>query len=299
MCPSLSSAITLVIDKMFRFFRIAYVPYCGDYYGLGNRIKGLANFYSRGYRRFLMLWNTESWVTDRWDNLFELRGARVCAVNSPSLLYSVIKTFLRRFVPLGVVREETPFWSFILPAHLQREEFRHRWSFSNHSTFSVDWLFNRTPNDVKEYYRRFFSALSPSELVLRRIPQIADLNLVGVQIRNTDIAEDEKDVASIESIFGVMEQYPKECEFFISCMTKEVSIKVHERFGNRVVELKNKDYSSMIDAVADMWILAHCPEMIVSPQSTFSEVAWWWGGCKSKVTMLETEYNQATVVDNV
>ena len=75
-------------------------------------------------------------------------------------------------------------------------------------------------------------------------------------------------------------------------MTREVSKLFHERFGDRVVELENKDYSSMIDAVADMWILGHCPEMIVSPESTFSEVAWWWGGCQSHVTMVKAEYNQ-------
>ena len=48
----------------------------------------------------------------------------------------------------------------------------------------------------------------------------------------------------------------------------------------------------MVDAVADMWILGHGREMIASPGSTFSEVAWWWSGARMKVKQLASEYNQ-------
>lgn len=287
----LSGAVTAMVGWLFRAVRVAYIPYYADYYGLGNRIKGLANFYALGYRRFLVLWNTECWVTERWDCLFELRGTSVCVVHPGSVFYPLLKFFFRRFMPVGIVRDETPFWSFILPPPLQRDEFRHVWHFSEVPSYSVDWWFNRVPDDVRAYYREYFNALTPSSFVLNRI-QGWHMNAIGVQIRNTNLAADKKDVASIESIFRTMESFPQDRKFFVSCMTREVSKLLHERFGDRVVELENKDYSSMIDAVADMWILGHCPEMIVSPESTFSEVAWWWGGCQSRVTMVRAEYNQ-------
>ena len=165
----LSAAITAMVGWLFRKAHIAYVPYYRDYDGLGNRVKGLANFYARGYRRFLMLWNTKSWVTERWDRLFELRGASVCAVHPENVLYSLLKFFFRRFMPAGVVREERPFWSFILPSHLQRDEFRHKWHFSHIPSYSVDWWFNRVPDDIREYYCGYFSVLRPSSCVLERI----------------------------------------------------------------------------------------------------------------------------------
>ena len=291
-----SFVVTWLTDCVFRLFRVAYIPYARDYYGIGNRIKGLANFYARGYRRFLVLWNTENWVTERWDRLFELRDTQVCALYPGCACYAVLKFLLRRFMPVGIVREEAPFWSFILPPQLQRDEFRHHWHFAKVPSYSVDWWFNRVPNDVREYYRLFFEALKPAPEVCRKIgDQNYGVGLVGVQIRNTNLAADMKDVASLETMFRIMETFPCDRKFFVSCMTEEVSQKVHERFGDRVVELKNKDYKSMIDAVADMWILGQCAEMIVSPESTFSEVAWWWGGCRSQVTMVRAEYNQANV----
>lgn len=248
-----------------------------------------------------MLWNTKCWVTERWDRLFELRGASVRTIHSGSIFYSVLKFFLRRFMPVGIVREETPFWSLILPSRLLRDEFRHKWQFADKPSYSVDWWFNRIPNDVREYYKEYFDMLMPSRSVLDRIGRDGSeyVNAIGVQIRNTDMSEDKKDVASLESMFRTMEVFSRERIFFVSCMTKEVSKRVHDRFGDRIVELKNKDYSSMVDAVADMWILGHCSEMIVSPESTFSEVAWWWGGCNANVTMVRAEYNQGDAEQSI
>ena len=51
----------------------------------------------------------------------------------------------------------------------------------------------------------------------------------------------------------------------------------------------------MIDAVADMWLLGRGREMIASPGSTFSEVAWWWSGARIPVKHLSPEYNQRTM----
>lgn len=293
----ISFFVIAIVNSLFRVARIAYIPYVGNYYGLGNRIKGLSNFYARGYRKFLMLWNTESWVTERWDRLFSLRGAYVCAVYPGKTgCYALLRFVLRRFIPVGVVRDEVPFWSFALPPHLQREEMRHIWHFSRRPTYSIDWWFDRVPNDVREYYKPFFAALKPSRDVEERIRTCKVGDAIGVQIRNTDLSEDKKDVASLESIFRLMETFPQNRKFFVSCMTEKVSKSVRARFGERVFELVDKDYSSMVDAVADMWLLGCCPEMIVSPESTFSEVAWWWGGCTSRVTMVGAEYNQSEIL---
>lgn len=274
-------------------FGRAYLPFCSDYLGLGNRLKGLCNFYARGYRKFVVLWNTKCWVTERWDTLFELPSAQMRVFHPGDWLYSFFHFCFRRFSPTGIVREEMPFWSFILPPELRREEFKHRWHFSPRPTYSVDWWFDRTPDDVKAYFLPFFNSLKPSKRVQERIKTChLPENAIGVQIRNTDNRADIKDVASLDSMFAVMERFPTERPFFVSCMTADVSKAVRRRFGARVIELDNKDCHSMVDAVADMWLLGQCTDLIASPESTFSEVAWWWGGCRSKVTMLTAEYNQ-------
>lgn len=68
------SVIAWVLTPFFRLFKVAYIPYNVDFMGLGNRLKGMANFYAYGSRRFFVLWRTEGWVTSPWRDLFRLRG---------------------------------------------------------------------------------------------------------------------------------------------------------------------------------------------------------------------------------
>ena len=79
-------------------------------------------------------------------------------------------------------------------------------------------------------------------------------------------------------------------------MKPEIAALFHSRYGDRLVELPRKNYSSMIDAVADMYLLGECEELVCSPNSSFSEVAYWWGlgrGHDAKVHMLNVEYRQS------
>lgn len=281
---------------LFYLMKKAYLPINKDWNGLGNRIKGIANFYQLGYRNFTLLWNTTSWVTDSFHNLFFLDGCKVDEHTSLSKKYHLYGTILRRFLPLGIVREEYPYWSFILPKTYHREEFKHKWSFTDKMSYSIDFRFNAIPEDIRDLYRPFFKNLKPSALVNKRLADITlPEKVVGVQIRNTGIKEDKKGVCSLETIYAAMEREPADTIFFISAMNTEIANLFKERFPNRVLELPNKQYTSMVDAVADMWLLGQCAKMIVSPNSTFSEVAWWWGGATASVVHLETEYNQANL----
>lgn len=294
MKKKLADLVAFLGNCYFRFKAVAYLPFNGDWYGLGNRLKGIMNFYQLGYRKFILVWNTKSWVTDSFENLFELEGCQIAEYTSGSWLYRFYSIMFRRFFPLKVVTEETPFWSFILPTTLHKEEFRHRWSFSEKETYSIDFRFNDIPNDICEFYRPFFLALKPSVKVQERIDSVKLPNhVVGVQIRNTGICSDKKDVCSLETIFAAMEKESPITVFFISAMNSEISAVFKKRFGQRIVELPEKVYTSMVDAVADMYLLGRCSKMIASPGSTFSEVAWWWGGAQIPVVHLKAEFNQA------
>lgn len=295
MKKSLSYLVSLIGNILFWFKREAYLPFNGDWCGLGNRVKGIANFYQLGYRKFTLIWNTKSWVTDSFNHLFILKGCIIHEVTSNEKKYVLCTKILRRFLPLGVVKEECPFWSFILPRRFHYENLKHKWSFSNKETYSIDFKFNEIPEDIRNLYRPFFSALYPSSLVKERICSVElPSNIVGVQIRNTGIKADAKDVSSLQTIYAAMERESSDTLFFISAMNDEIASLFKARFQGRIIELPNKDYSSMVDAVADMWLLGHCAKMIASPGSTFSEVAWWWGGAKIPVDHLKSEYNQAS-----
>ena len=281
------------LSPLFVRARCAYLPFVSDYIGLGNRLKGLANFYSAGCHTLICLWNTKSWVTDRFCNLFSLEGIRVVEINN-GILYWTLRKLLRRFLPIGLVGECHPFWSFILPQCFWRDKYRNRWSFAREDTFVIDFRFNEIDKDILDYYQPFFSRLKPSEKVLKRINSFAGdvKSLVGVQVRNTDVVCDEKGVCSIGTLMCEMDKFPGDQCFFVSAMNPKIEAAFRSRFGDRVSFLPDKNCGSMVDAVADMWLLGHCKAMIVSPDSTFSEIAWWWGGAQIPVKMMEEEYNQ-------
>jgi hypothetical protein len=44
-----------------------------------------------------------------------------------------------------------------------------------------------------------------------------------------------------------------------------------------------RDKIAMQEAILDLYTLAKCDEIIITPQSTFSECSWYLGGCKAKL----------------
>jgi hypothetical protein len=292
----LSAMISGVVSPVFRILGIAYLPFNQEFNGLGNRVKGIANFYASGYRRFLIPWTVRGWVTDSWHSLFRLEDAFVYEINNleQERGFNLLISVLRRFLPRGIIDEAHPFWSFKVPQKYWRPEYKHRWSFCDREMYSIDFRFNEIDEDVKSVFGPFFKSLLPSGKVQSRIDSFPGVysQLVSVQVRNTGIKDDRKGVCSLESIMAAMDSHHADQRFFLSVMNDGIRDFFVSRYGRRVCFLPDKDCTSMVDAVADMWILGHCREMIASPRSTFSEVAWWWGGAQIPVTHLETEYDQ-------
>ena len=288
----ISAVLCTVISSLCRRFHIAYLPFIEDYEGLGNRIKAMANVWTMGCRQIIMAWRVDGWVNMPFDSLFEMRDCNIHSYSGGG--YRFFRFLFRRFLPNGIFCENKPFWSFHVPSQFQRDKYRHVWSFSPKETFSIDFRFNDIDEDIRAYFRPFFECLMPSEKVRRRIDEAAiPDDVVTVQVRNSGLSADAKDVCSIETFFAAMDRYAPDQFFFISTMNTSISKLFHEKYGERVLELPAKNPDSLIDAVADMWLLGHGREMIVSPKSTFSEVAWWWGGAEIPVCHLKSEYNQA------
>lgn len=297
----LSAVVAHVINPFFRMLKVAYIPYNVDFMGLGNRIKGLANFYAYGSRRFFVLWRTEGWVTAPWRDLFALNWGWLFELNE-SMAYTLIGKIFRKWLPLGILSPQTPFWGWVLPTKNRTEKYLVDWYSAGKlfgRRYSIDFQFDKTEQKWQDFFVPFFKILEPSDKVRARIDEVRiEPGMVAVQIRNSNIKEDTAGVATLEHIIEAMECYPQDTKFFISAMTAEVADRFHSHFGSRVKELPNKQYKSMIDAVADMYLLGECAELVCSPNSSFSEAAWWWGlgrGKKIKATMLGVDYNQANL----
>lgn len=80
--------------------------------------------------------------------------------------------------------------------------------------------------------------------------------------------------------------------FFVTSIEPDYFEEVARAFPGRVFGLQNKDYSSQVDTVAEMWLLGQGKELLCMSWSTFTEISWWWGECRSKVTCFPIEYKQ-------
>lgn len=79
-------------------------------------------------------------------------------------------------------------------------------------------------------------------------------------------------------------------KFFISSANQQ-AIQPFMRFNNVIcynkqyesnthVRYKERNTTAVIEALVDMYILSRCKEIIITPLSTFSECAWFFGDCK-------------------
>ena len=244
-----------------------------DYHGIGNRLKKLIS-YVRYYKpqNINIFWTDKGWVSAKFFDLFEFKyPAYIREYNHPMLINDTH--------PLA-----NPLFKYVRGWGLLVA----RNDFKSVEPFSIDRQYNNIPPEVIDIYAQYFSLLKPSSKVMKRLNDIKiDKNVVCIQVRNHHDYEkwfggNEK----LETFFEAMDKHPKNTVFFLSAMSEEVANKFHERYRGRIFELPNKNYSSMIDAVADMFILGSTNETLCSYMSTFCEVGWWLNGGKSKVKVI-------------
>ena len=153
----------------------------------------------------------------------------------------------------------------------------------------IDLEYNRIPEKVRDVYRKYFDALKPSENVSKRMNELKlPEYYVGVHIRlNEEWKQwNRSNGSGTRQFIRVMRKYPPNTMFFLASCDAKVAEEIKRHFPERVLELPKKDYLGDLDAIADLYLLAGSNELIATFGSSFSEVAWWLGGAKSKVRVV-------------
>ena len=245
--------------------------------GLGNRLKKMISYLRVYHPRHLNLyWDKEDWVTSSFLDLFSPQwGITVTEFNDPYLIENFAYP--------------EPLWLYVnqnilLAAKDDFKDKQHRF---------IDTDYNDIPEEIIKIYKPWFENLHPSSKVQKRIDEVKlPQNAVAVQVRNApdwDLALNGNE--PLEKFYKEMDKYPQDTIFYLSTMSKDVALPFYRRYPNRIMELPDKDYSSMIDATADMFILGRTKEAIFSFGSSFSEIGWWLGGAKTKVTIVGSREN--------
>jgi len=169
------------------------------------------------------------------------------------------------------------------------------WQYTRRGYRVIDFCYNRIPCEVIAAYLPFFSRLKPSPQIEDRIAsfavQIPD-ETVAVHLRSWSVMGDEKPA------FYRLRNYVKEIQrygarpLFVAADADKALNDLRARVDNPIITLpiadRGHDSSSKIqDAVVELHLLAQPKVFIGSFISTFTEFAWWLGGCSQEITIAE------------
>lgn len=234
-------------------------------------------------RDFVLYWPTKGWVTAPFKDLFDFEWDYTIEESEEILI--------DRNIPQKKPLSLTNGWRlYIDKKDGLPKNFQKLYENSKHG-YSIDLEYNRIPQHILDIYLPWFKKLKASEKVLKRINEL-DLNadkLVALQVRNNSDWSTAGRKVSLEDFFAEIDKYPEDYKFYLSAMNIETSSIFKEKYGDRIIELPDKNYHSMIDATADLFIMALCDDFVVSYLSTFPWLAWWLGQCKATVTLVGKE----------
>ena len=265
--------------------------------GLGNRLKKNVS-YLRYYqpRHLNLYWPDKGWVSARFSDLFR-----------PAWL--ITYTEYNSPVQINKFRYAEPLIPYVNEYALliTRDDFADgnallitRDDFADGKPFRIDTKYNQIPEHIRQIYHPYFAAIKPAPAVQKRIDAVRlPQNAVAVQVRNApDWAAHGHNNEPAEKFFATMDKFPPDTVFFLSAMSAETAAPFHKRYAGRIFELPDKDYRSMVDAAADMFLLGRTKAAIYSYGSTFAEVGWWLGGAKSDVVIIGMDTPEKILIDN-
>lgn len=197
-------------------------------YGIGNRIFAIINaleYYSP--KRINLFWDNQGWVTQRLNDLFE------CHLNCNLIEYQEI--------PQTWTNSEN-----------ERTIYFPQASLITHDKVERTLAKENITNEIRETYRKNFSKILPSEKVKERIQTISlPKSYIALQVRNAPDWKEYGRNEDLDIFINELNKYPNETNFYLSSMNKETSDYIKNNTKHTILELPNKDYKSMYDAIAD------------------------------------------------
>lgn len=151
----------------------------------------------------------------------------------------------------------------------------------------IDFEYERIPDRVKKEYIQIFDKLKSHvnpkvKSIVEEFATKFNYNTVSVHIRTwCDSPERNATYHDINRYIQLMNEYPNSNFFVCSDSLDDINY-LKEVFGeDRIITYSQKEEN--MDCFVELLLLSKNDVLIGSPISTFSEVAWWFSGCKSKV----------------
>ena len=165
----------------------------------------------------------------------------------------------------------------------------------------IDLLFEKTPSYFVEKYKKSFSYLKINKDILDYVDEFTKDwdNVIGLHIRSWYC--DRRKYHSNQLFEDVIDKLDHNKKIFLCGDNDQVLNYFENKYGDRIITHSQERYTdphlaesghnssiqTNVDAFIDLMLLSKCNTIIGTYASTFAEVAWWLGQCKSKVIIPE------------
>ena len=175
-----------------------------------------------------------------------------------------------------------------------------------------DFKYNNLTQKEKDEFSPYFKFIKPKREIedtawafMNKYKESFDKGeVIGVHIRKGDfsglydgrqhISTEDKFISKIYDLLILNENY----KFLICTEDEETENTFRDIFGNAIINFPKRyrgrnTPNSIKEAFVDMLLLSKCNIILGTFLSTFTEVAWWLGGCKAQVVIVGGEDKEA------
>ena len=166
---------------------------------------------------------------------------------------------------------------------------------------NMNFKFKKIPLEIRKNIIYYLDKIQPTEYIKNKVDKFAKKNnlkeLVGVHIRRGDFVDKKYSpgrVSSNKKFIGRMNELIKmkpKTIFFLCTDSKEVEKMMEKEFPGKIVKfpktiLSRIDMKATQEGLIDMLLLSKTKHILGTYRSTFTELAWWWGGGKAKIEII-------------
>lgn len=155
------------------------------------------------------------------------------------------------------------------------------------------FLYNEIPRDYINSYTEYIKKLTPAKDIKSIVDKFSKKfhdDTISVHIRRGDFRQNKKRCSNLdEKYFGLMDYFlaknPNQT-FFVSSDESETENIYKQKYGNLIITYDHEYDESQYDektALICLLLLSKNKKILISPKSTYSQMAWWLGLCNAKV----------------
>jgi len=156
---------------------------------------------------------------------------------------------------------------------------------------NLSYLYDRTPDIFKQIYLKYFEILKPSQKINTIVDEFMQKYFkkytVGIHLRLGDkIVSQTRKAQYCKQFYQYIEgeiEKNNDVIFFVSCDEEFGYERMKIRYNDKIINYDHnydEQQSDDITSFVCMLLLSKCDKLICGYGSTFSECAWWYGGCK-------------------